>query len=796
MSRRQRILVCGATAAAMAAVALAAVFVCSLQRGLHTPQPSKLMLDRRGHYLGEVSGHRGRIGYWPLPPVLPEKIIHATLETEDQYFYHHAGVHLPSVLRALAQYMAHGQVISGASTIAMQVARLQRPSPRTLWAKARESAEALLLVRDHGHDRVLRQYLTLAPYGNRVRGIVRAARYYFAKPIRDLSWLQVAFLVGLPQAPGRMNPHRPEGLERGLRRARLILARLNRLGHLDDTELRQALASELGLVDRPERRAEAMHAVLRWSELVAERPGFIHDTSIDLELQRRAADRMAAQLKRLRWRGAGNAALLVVDRDTGEVLVYLGSNDYFAQEPRGAIDYLRVKRPPGSALKPFVYALAFEQGNLTAASQLGDIQVEFIREHNSAYRPHNIGHDFLGPMLAREALANSRNIPALEVLSRLGVERALQFFDAAGVAGIDYDPGAYGLGLVLGNLHVTLEELVALYGVLAHDGRTRRLRFFPAGQGAQESPSALAAGARLLSPGTAQLVAHILADPVARKPTFARGNALEYDYGVAVKTGTSQGYRDGWAVAFSDRLIVGAWIGNHDWRRMNRVGGLSAARIVRSVMDDLMARHESHRAVAEQVPSPQGYERRLVCGLSGRLAGPHCPHRRVEYFAPGSAPYASCPYHRKVRLDRRNGLLAGPACPEWALDERVMVSLPERYAAWARAARLEIAPVRTSPLCRAEVDAQPPALSITEPRDGARYVWDPDTPAAYDTVKLAARVEPPDAPIVFLVDGLPVARVEYPHEFRWPLEPGTHSIRAALLDRPQVSPPVTITVRD
>ncbi|MFC1654790.1 transglycosylase domain-containing protein, partial [Myxococcota bacterium] len=194
------------TALVTAFILINFLFVLSLERDLISPNPSKLILDRRGQYLGEVPSSEGNLGYWSLPVEIPEKILVCTLQTEDRFFHSHRGVHIPSIFRALAQNMRARRVVSGASTIAMQVARMQSPGSRNILNKVRESAEALLLVERHGHDRVLRHYLTIAPYGNRVHGIVRAARYYFDKPVQDLSWLQAAFLAGLPQAPGRFDP--------------------------------------------------------------------------------------------------------------------------------------------------------------------------------------------------------------------------------------------------------------------------------------------------------------------------------------------------------------------------------------------------------------------------------------------------------------------------------------------------------------------------------------------------------------------------------------------------------------
>jgi len=568
------------TALVTAFVTLNFLFVLSLERDLISPKPSKLILDRRGQYLGEVPASDENLGYWPLPVVIPEKILVCTLETEDRFFHSHRGVHIPSIFRALAQNMRARRIVSGASTIAMQVARMQSPGARNILNKVRESAEALLLVERHGHDRVLRHYLTIAPYGNRVHGVVRAARYYFDKPVEDLSWLQAAFLAGLPQAPGRFDPFDYFKGRRALERARLILRILHLRGLISDVELRQALASDLRLAEEPHRDPAAMHAVLRLTEMAGKKRGPIIHSTIDLDIQKRVHRILEKNLHRLRYRGAGNTSALVVDTGSGDVLAHIGSYDYFNEEDRGAIDYALTKRPPGSALKPFIYALALEKGVFTAASELPDIQIEFPEDGGQAYVPKNISHTFLGPMLLREALANSRNIPALTALAEVGVEETLNFFHKAGVTGISFTPGQYGLGLALGNLHVTLEELCSLYAILANGGETLGFRYF--------QDEALPESRRLLTSGTADLITHILSDPVARQPSFRRGSALEYEYAVAVKTGTSQGYRDAWAVAYSDRLLVGVWVGNHDWRRMNHLGGLvGSARPIKRIMNSI-----------------------------------------------------------------------------------------------------------------------------------------------------------------------------------------------------------------
>jgi penicillin-binding protein 1C len=770
------------------AITLAAL-VHSLDSRLTAPPPSHLLLDRRGRYLGEVPSSNEMLGYWPLPAVLPEKIARATLEIEDRNFHDHPGVHWPSLFRALWQNVTNLRIVSGASTIAMQVARMQHPDSRSLWAKTREAAEALLLIRAHGHDQVLRQYLTLAPYGNRAHGVVRASRLYFDKPAEDLSWLQASFLAALPQQPGRMSPWTEAGQKRALSRAKRILHQLKERGVISAEDYRQANASELGLVPRPHRQPESMHAVLAWSKELRN-PGapLVATATLDLDVQRIAARAVTENVSKLHWANASNSAALVADVGTGEILGYVGSADYFDEERKGAIDFLQTKRSPGSSLKPFIYGLALEKGTHTAASELPDVPTEFPTVAGGTYVPENMSHSFMGPMLFRQALGNSRNIPALRLLSDVGVEHALELFQRGGVSNLDASPGHYGLGLAIGALQVTPLELGNLYLALASGGEMKPLRRWgeqPAGK-----PT------RLLSREASQMITHLLSDAEARRPGFPVGGPLDFDYAVAIKTGTSQGYRDAWAVAFSDRLLVVTWVGNPDQRRMNQVSGATgAAPAAHEILDAVMPLRAAHLPWAMGFAPPTSWVPREICPLSGKLAGLGCPSSKTEFFAPGTEPDEQCRFHIDVKLDARNGLLASAACPAAQIIHRPMLALPPVYETWARRQRLEIAPTRESPLCPSALPSAP-RIAITEPRAASRFLFDPDTPRELSTVRLAASVAPATEEIVWLVDGSPVAQVGWPHELRVALSPGSHTIRAAFVHREGKSAPVVISVDD
>jgi penicillin-binding protein 1C len=763
-----------------------ALWIARTERhSLWHPHPSRLLVDRHGLPLAELPGENEALGYWELPAQLPPKLVAATLQAEDRRYFSHGGVEVRSVLRALLQDLRLRRVVSGASTIAMQVARLQHKERRTPLHKLREMTEAILLLRENGHEAVLRHYLDLAPYGHRARGAARAARLYFDRPAEDLSWAQAAFLAALPQRPGRMDPFDAEGKQRALLRMRRILRGLREAGTLTEADYQQALHGELSLSKAPRRQPEALHAVLAAAQEL-DRPAasppsgntlsHLLETSLDLELQAEAALALSEGVAAVQGRGAGNGALLAIDPRTGEVLAHAGSASWFSAEERGAIDYARARRSPGSALKPFLYALAFAQGRATAATELPDLPLDLPGEGG---RAENVDRLFFGPVLAREALGNSRNLPAMRLLESVGVEGALRLFEGGGVRALSWEPGRYGLGLALGNLHVTLEELASLYAVLARGGTrvalTRRLQPPPELGAAQTQ--------RLLPEDAALLTTHILADALARRPTFPAGGPLDFDGAVAVKTGTSQGHRDAWAVAYDEKLVVAVWIGNHDWRRTDGLTGASAAApIAHRVFEKAQELRAALRPAAERSAfALPGFSRRTICSLSGRLASAGCPHTKEERFAPGTEPQEECAWHQPVRIDVRSGLLAGASCPARFVARRLLPALPDRYRDWARAMRLEVAPQVQSRLCP-QSGPQPLArrLVITSPRVRGRILRDPETPAELSTLQLAARVDPPGAgeEVVWLVDGEPVARVEAPFEARWRLRSGTHVIRA------------------
>ena len=766
---------------------------------LQAPPPTLLLNDRHGVFLAELNHSRESeneqgYGYWPLQQ-LPPRVVAATLAIEDRHFWSHPGIDPVGIGRALWQNLSNTRRISGASTIAMQVARMQAPAQRNYINKIIEAATALALTLRHGREGVLRHYLRLVPYGNNIHGIAYAARRYLDKPVQDLSWAEIAFLSAIPQSPGRMNPYDGKGKRRAIKRGKRILAQLHQQALINDAEW--SLASrQIEFIEIPTRQSRpnsALHAILKLEDEVSRLPKLSADTlfkpilraSIDLDLQQQLTEITRANVQRLRTRGAGNAAVIVLDRSDNSVLSWIGSDNYFDNDHNGAIDYARIKRSSGSTLKPFFYALGLERGDISAATLFDDIPAPGLALRNADMH-------YLGPVLPRQALANSRNVPVAQLVKRIGLDSGYTFLHTLKLHQEELPAQYYGMGIALGTLPVSLEDLVTAYTALADDGMLSELKWFEN----RPAPNTV----RVLSIGTARQVSLFLSDPSARLPSFPRMGNTEYPFPVAVKTGTSQAYRDAWTVAFSKRYLVAAWVGDPDNRSMKELGGYgSAALIVKQVLMFLHNRlnKEQYRGQYDlSFPKPPGYVKVKLCASNGKLAGQNCEHQYEEWLKPEQVPQQKDLGARRVMVDRRNGEKASEQTPLKYRQLRTVLDLPPRYAVWASQqsglnALVNNAIIKTgfdkSQAAKTTSysktvlqDNQPVEVEILAPRDGVHIIANPEIPALNSTIELSASVTPTIKQITWYVDGKPFKNADYPYNARLPLRKGEHTIQAAV----------------
>ncbi|QXD15424.1 penicillin-binding protein 1C [Rhodocaloribacter litoris] len=730
------------------------------------PSASLQVTDRTGGLLRELRPW-GRSRPVALDDVSPH-VVPALLAAEDRRFYRHVGIDPAAVLRAAWANLRAGRIVSGASTLTMQVARLLRTRHGRSWTgKLAEAHLALRLELYLTKDEILTLWLNRAPFGNGATGIEAAAQTYFAKPARDLTPAEAAYLVGLPQRPSELDPFRHP--DRARARQRYVLQAMEREGLLTAEERRRLSALPVGLVT-PQERFRAPHLV---EHLAHTATGDVVEirTTIDPQLQATVEALARGHLGRLGTLGVGNAAAVVLDNRTGDVLAYLGSVDFWDERAGGQNDGVRMLRQPGSALKPFTYALALASGRYTPASILPDIETPIL-EAGGAFTPENYDERYHGPVPLRQALACSYNVPAVRLARELGPPALLDLLHAAGFTSLDRPPEHYGVGLTLGNGEVRLIELARAYAGLARGGSLPPLRYehwrrTAAGDTLRPAtPPPVPVG---LAPRIVFLITDILADPEARAPAFGRGGPLELPFPCAVKTGTSKDYRDNWAVGYTPRHTVAVWAGNFDGRPMRWVSGVTGAgALLKAIFLAL--------GDGGNFTPPPDLVRGTVCPHSGARPARACPTRRTEWFVEGTVPQDTCRVHRRVRLDRRTGLLADAGTPPGDVEEKLFTVYPPLFHPWMRANHLPFPP-RITAAERPTADTTlhySDRLLIQYPEDGTVYQLDPVLRPAFQQLHLRGATEPGLLDVHWRIDGR-----RLPGDYRtasWPLTPGRHTV--------------------
>ena len=765
------------------AVASAALLVLALwirlgplPAGLLDPPaaPSTMVVDRHGAPIYEALSAEATRGVALVPEALPARLVAATLAAEDRRYFAHAGLDPVAIARAVRTNLAEGRVVEGASTISQQVAKLllNRRQPdrrRGLAAKMHEALIALRLEHRFSKAELLAMYLNLAAYGNQFTGAERASNAYFGVPASMLTPAQAAFLAGLPQRPSGFNPYRHADAARA--RQRVVLRRMAAAGAIGADDLAHALEERLTFAPAPAPFAAPHFVEMVLAAAGEPRPARI-ETTLDSALQTDLAGILARHRDDLRAHGAFNVAVVVLENATGEWVAWEGSGDYFDNAHGGTINGPVTLRQPGSALKPFTYALAFDGGS-TPATVLADVPSSFpTAEDGVVYNPRNYDGRYRGPLLARQALAGSVNVPAVGLAAELGVPNVLRFLRRAGLTTFDKTAAHYGLGVTLGNAEVRLDELTAAYAAFARGGEWMPSTFL---RRAPDAP--LPDSTRLVSDRTAFWITDILADPEAREFAFGRGGSLELPFPVAVKTGTSQSYHDNWTIGYSRHATVGVWVGNFDRRPLRNSSGVTGAGpIFHAVMLAAEARLAGGLAVMADgpiVPPPSTAVEREVCAESGATANAWCPLKRREWVATEQAELP-CSWHHLG-------------------EDGLHTFLPATFHAWARdqGRRVDGAPAPARDVVRAAAPA-PVRFTIVSPPDGATYLIDPTLRREFQTLPLRA-VATHGRRVEWRIGGRVVGTSASEDAIDWPLTPGLHRVEA-VDDRGRLAT-ATVTVR-
>jgi penicillin-binding protein 1C len=613
------------------------------------------VLDRNNIPLTITYQNRWNIhDYIPLHDI-PSFLQQAFIVSEDKRFYKHRGVDWIARWHALWQNLKAFGRIRGASTISEQVIRMWHPRVRTVWSRWLEGFEATRLEERFSKADILEFYLNQVPYASQRRGVAQAARHFFDRDLDTLSRKEMLALAVLVRAPGRLDLHR--GSSEIQKPMRDLLIRLYKLGIVNKEQYTQVHADNVQ-IEKSHLAVQASHFVhhlYRSLNLIDLQNRVRLRTTLDAALQAKIQTILNQRIMDLQRQRVSNGAVLVVDHQLHEVLAWVNAGQKEDGMSVSWIDAVTALRQPGSTLKPFLYATAMEKG-WTAATPVDDHPLaEPIGFGLHTY--HNYSRIHYGPLLVRDALGNSLNVPAVRTIQYVGVDTFLNHLHDLGIQSLHQHPDYYGDGLALGNGEIKLFELVRAYSVLATQGIYHPLKLL------SDDVSSPPASRSIFSPEVASLIGNILSDPDARKLEFGEGSLLRLPVQTAIKTGTSNDYRDAWAIGFNQRYTVGVWMGNLDHRSMDGItGSRGPALVLRSVFAEL----NRHRVTHPLYLNPRLVQIE-ICRDTGRLADEQCPSYR-EWFIPGTEPGSDNPIHNPKKsyhlIQPTNGL-------QLAMDPRI-----------------------------------------------------------------------------------------------------------------------------
>ncbi|HEV2878348.1 MAG TPA: penicillin-binding protein 1C, partial [Candidatus Eremiobacteraceae bacterium] len=684
-------------------------------------QQSVEFTDRGGLVLGTLlTRDQEHTVAVPLSAVAPN-FIHAVIAAEDSRYARHGPVDYLAMARAAWQSVRSRRIVSGASTITMQLARMVRPSPSTALGKLSQIWTAWRLAAGMTREEILSAYVNRVPMGGNVYGVEAAARTYLGLPAADLDLSQASLLAAIPNDPNGLYPYEHWGSLKI--RQGYVLERMRKDGYITADQAQRAAAEHVSLRPRGQGIVAAPHFLFWLASQLPDGTAKIR-TTIDRGLQQFVEEQVVQVTSGLASRNVHHAAVVVVDNHTGQVLAYVGSPDYFSEVQMGRNDGAQALRQPGSALKPFLYELALENRTIHPNTILADVPTHYAIPGGLLYSPVDYNGNYQGPVRVRLALADSLNIPAVRVLSMVGVQPFLERLRALGFNHLNRTPDYYGLGLTLGGGEVSLWELTRAYVALEHDGHSIDLVTTMDSQ-PRQSPAPIG------EPASWELVADILGDSHARAKAFGVDSVLDMPFPAVVKTGTSSDFRDTWTVGFSSDYTVGVWVGNFNGDPMRSVSGVTgAAPLWNRIMLHL---HEEREP--QPFPAPRGLRLEPICATTGLRPRSDCAAVVYEYLYPQDmAAY---------------------------LEPPAASTLPREYDEWM-----------------AHQDMAQPQVRILFPHDGDVFVRYPNQgafAAQLQALELRAAVAPGEH-VSWWLNGQKINSQRLGAAF-WPLRAGTWTLR-------------------
>jgi penicillin-binding protein 1C len=728
------------------------------------------ILDREGNLLYEIlDPNAGRRSYVPLDEISPYMVA-AVVATEDSQFYSNPGYDLLAIARAFLQNYQEGEVVSGASTITQQIARILLFTPEERYQisarrKTREIMLAAQVNRNYTKEEILELYLNQVYFGNLAYGVEAAAESYFGTTADKLTLAQASFLTGLIQAPSVYDifSNREATLGRQQQVLVLMVEASEEQGCIYVSNSPQAICvspEDAGRAAAELTNYEFTPAYVQmrfphWVNYIRSelermydpqtiyRSGFTVYTTLDPGLQRQAEDILYDQVTALADRRVSDGALVAIRPNNGEILAMVGSADFYNEEIDGQINMAVRPRQPGSSIKPLTYAAAFEKG-WTAGTLIWDVESEFPPSGNPddprpPYEPVNYDERFHGPVTARAALANSYNVPAVKTLDYVRIyddpttpqeDGLIAFSKRMGITTLTRDD--YGLSLTLGGGDVTLLELTGAYATFANGG----VRVPPVGilriidfRGETVYAFEAPRGEQVIRAEHAYLITSILSDNVARTPAFGPNSALNLPFRVAAKTGTTNDFRDNWTLGYTPDIAIGVWVGNADYTPMENTSGLTGAAPIWNQFMQIAVQDLTGSQPTPFLP-PVGIMERVVCTVSGAEPSEWCPSHSTEIFASDQPPLPKeQDLWRKVWVDSYSLELASAACPEYAIDKlglsvndpwgREWLQETSAGKKWAKSMGFEEDELFFIPEESCTADSPRPILALTDPSEGA-----------------------------------------------------------------------------
>ncbi|MDR3343710.1 MAG: penicillin-binding protein 1C [Treponema sp.] len=751
-------------------------FALSLPNPLFDVPYSPVMYDRNGAFLDAAVAADDQ---WRFPPQgrVDPKFAAALIEYEDRRFRVHPGVDGIAIARAVVQNIQVRRIVSGASTITMQTIRMMRGNKgRTIFEKVLEAVLAVRLEIGRSKEDILALYGANAPFGGNVVGIEAAAWRWFAHTATELSWAEAATLAILPNAPSLVHPGRNREVLRQKRDG--LLVRLHQKGYLDEGTMQLAMAETLPLEPKP----LPQHAPHLFSKIILDKEKGLHGqdrsrrvhtepikTSLDMMIQSRAAVILQRRAEVYARKGILNAACLILDTPTGEVRAYIGNVKTLAA---GYVDIIKAPRSSGSILKPFLFAAMLDAGELMPTELVSDIPTRI-----SSYHPENNTQSYTGVIPAGEALTRSLNVPAVRALRGFGVGRFVALLKSLGVSTLFRSSDAYGLPLILGGAEITLWDMAGLYAGLARtamadaagDGNTRSPFFPPVYYPGKRTP---AAGRSPLSPGAAWLTLNILTTAV-RPDEEASWQNFADSYHIAWKTGTSFGFRDGWAIGVTPRWTVAVWIGNASGEGRAE---LRAATTAAPVLFEVFSFLEPSAWIPKPTLDLTSVE---VCALSGFPAGPHCEQLILAEIPNHAPPRIPCPFCKTIVLNAaQNRQITLSESPTEQVVIRTWFVLPPAEEWYFRRWNLDYKPL---PPFEGQTNSADIAFALFNPAENAQVYVPIELDGRPGKVVFMAAHREQDAILYWHLDKTYLGQTTVFHEIECHPEAGSHTL--TVIDR-------------